>query len=63
MSTKIIYSIDESVEEFFLSFIDDEHNKDIEIKFAQSLNECFKYKDKSESLSGQSGNNDEAIAN
>ena len=63
MNTKIIYEIDDSVEELILSFIDDEHNKDIEIKFAQYLNECFKYKDKSDSLSGESGNNDEAIAN
>ena len=63
MNSKFIYAIDDSVEELILSFIDDEHNKDIEIKFAQYLNECFKYKDKSESLSGQSGNNDEAIAN
>ena len=63
MSTKILYSTDDSVEELFLPFIDDEHNKDIEIKFAQYLNECFKYKDKSDSLSGESGNNDEAIAN
>ena len=63
MNTKIIYSIDDSVEELFISFIDDEHIKDIEIKFATYLNECFNYKDKSDSLSGESGNKDEVIAN
>ena len=63
MNTKIIYEIDDSVEELILSFIDDEHNKDIEIKFAQYLNEYFNYKNNSDSLSSESGNNDEAIAN
>ena len=63
MNSKIIYAIDDSVEELILSFIDDEHNKDIEIKFAQYLNEYFNYKNNSDSLSSESGNNDEAIAN
>ena len=63
MNSKFIYAIDDSVEELILSFIDDEHNKDIEIKFAQYLNEYFNYKNNSDSLSGESGNNDEAIAN
>ena len=63
MNSKFIYAIDDSVEELILSFIDDEHNKDIEIKFAQYLNEYFNYKNNSDSLSSESGNNDEAIAN
>ena len=63
MNSKFIYAIDDSVEELILSFIDDEHNKDIEIKFAQYLNEYFNYKNNSDSHSGESGNNDEAIAN
>ena len=63
MNTKIIYAIDDSVEELILSFIDDERCKDIEIKFAPYLNEYFNYKDKSDSLSGESGNKDEVIAN
>ena len=60
MSTKVIYSVDDSVEELFLLFIDDERNKEIEIKFAPYLNEYSHYfKEKNESLSGESGNNEE----
>ena len=63
MSTKVIFSIDDSVEELFLSFIDDERNKDVEIKFAPYLNEYSNFKEKNDSLLGESVNNEEEVAN
>ena len=63
MSTKVIFSIDVSVEELFLFFIDDEHNKDIEINFAPYLNEYSNFKEKNDSLSGDSGNVGEEVVN
>ena len=64
MSTEVIFSIDDSIEELFLFFIDDERrNKDIEKKFATYLNEYFNFKEKNDSLSSENGNNEEEIAN
>ena len=63
MSTNIIFSIDDSVEELFLFFIDNEANKDIEIRFASYLNEYSNYKEKNDSLSDESGNNEEFAVN
>jgi len=63
MSTEVIFSIDDSIEELFLFFIDDERNKDSEKKFATYLNEYFNFKEKNDSLSSESGNNEEEIAN
>lgn len=63
MSTEVIFSIDDSIVELFLFFIDDERNKDIEKKFATYLNEYFNFKEKNDSLSSESGNNEEEIAN
>ena len=63
MSTNIIFSIDDSVEELFLFFIDNEANKDIEIRFAFYLNEYSNYKEKNDSLSDESGNNEEVAVN
>ena len=64
MSTEVIFSIDDSIEELFLFFIDDERrNKDIEKKFATYLNEYFNFKEKNDSLSSESGNNEEEIVN
>ena len=63
MSTNIIFSIDDSVEELFLFFIDNEANKDIEIRFASYLNEYSNYKEKNDSLSDESGNNEEVAVN
>ena len=63
MNTKIIYSIGDSVEELFLFFIDDEHIKDIEIKFESYLNEYFNYNEKNDSLSGETGKNDKKSFN
>ena len=53
MSTEVIFSIDDSIEELFLFFIDDERNKDIEKKFATYLNEYFNFKEKNDSLSSE----------
>ena len=63
MSTKVIFSIDVSVEEVFLFFIDDERNKDIEINFSSYLNEFSNFKEKDVSLSGESENSEEEVAN
>ena len=63
MSTKVIFSIDDSIEELFLFFIDDERNKDIEINFAPYLNEYSNFKEKNDSLLGESVNNEEEVAN
>ena len=63
MSTEVIFSIDDSIEELFLFFIDDERNKDIEKKFATYLNEYFNFKGKNDSLSSESVNNEEEIVN
>ena len=63
MSTKVLFSVNDSVEELFLFFIDDEGNKDIEIKFAPYLNEYSHFEEKNDSLSGESGNNEEKVAN
>ncbi len=62
MSTKVIFSIDVSVEELFLFFIDDERNKDIEINFSSYLNEYSNFKEKDYSLSGETENSEE-VAN
>ncbi len=63
MSTKVIFSIDDSVEELFLTFIDDERNKEAEIKFGPYLNEYSNFKEKNDSLLGESVNNEEEVAN
>lgn len=62
MSTKVIFSIDDSIEELFLFFIDDERNKDVEINFAPYLKEYFDFKEKNDSLSGENGNSVEGVA-
>ena len=63
MSTKVIFSVDDSVEELFLFFIDDERNKDIEIKFATYLKKYSHVKEKNDSFSDKNGNNEEDVAN
>jgi len=63
MSTKIIYSIDDSIEKLFSFFIDDERNKNIELNFEPYLNEYSNSKEKNDSLSGERGNNEEEVAN
>ena len=47
----------------FLSFIDDERNKEVEIKFGPYLNEYSNFKEKNDSLLGESVNNEEEVAN
>ncbi len=63
MSTKVIFSVDDSVEKLFLFFIDDERNKDIEIKFAHYLKKYSHVKEQNDSFSDQNGNNEEEVAN
>ena len=62
MSTKVIFSVDDSVEKLFLFFIDDERNKDIEIKFAPYLKKYSHVKEKNDFFSDENGNNEEEVA-
>lgn len=63
MSTRVIRSDDDSVEKLFSLFIDDERVKNVEIKFAYLYENLLNFKAKNVSLSGESGNNEEEIAN